>query len=230
MDEISQGPKREFRLPSRRWLVAAAAVGLIAATTTLVLTSGGGGRRAAAPPIRSAVRSIPRPSPTAAPGTVLLSCASAAQGQLGPDWRAESLQAGPLWFVDGRQFGYVHSGDPLGAGRAFQRRGTLHLMVMVVEVKSGSVVVMKPAAAARPYFRFLNGFHPGGGNELPANDSGFTFISCPRGHVGPNGQVTDFYLGFSIQAGHAAVVDIWTSASGRPIRVTFTCPASGCNG
>src|SRR5690348_14000281 len=49
----------------------------------------------------------PGPPPTAVPGTVLLSCDSANWGQLGPDWRAGSLRAGPLWFVDGRQLGYV---------------------------------------------------------------------------------------------------------------------------
>jgi hypothetical protein len=106
---------------------------------------------------------------------------------LGPDWRAASLKAGPLWFVDGRQSGYVHYSGPHGAGRAIQRRGPFHLIVMVVEVASGSTVVMKPAAEARPYFRFVNGFHPGGGNPLPAGDSGFTFVACPRGQAGPNG-------------------------------------------
>jgi hypothetical protein len=101
---------------------------------------------------------------------------------------------------------------------------------MIVEVASGSTVVMKPAAEAHPYFRFVNGFHPGGGNPLPAGDSGFTFVACPRGQAGPNGQVTDFYLGFSIQARRAAVVEVWPSASSHPIWVTFTCPVSSCEG
>ena len=41
------------------------------------------------------------------------------------------------------------------------RTGKFQLVVMIVEVTSGSTVVMKPAAAARSYFRFVTGFGPG---------------------------------------------------------------------
>src|SRR4029077_16973782 len=91
-------------------------------------------------------RPAPGPPPPAAPGTVLLSCDSANWGQLGPDWRAGSLRAGPLWFVDGRQLGSVHDGGWSGAVRAMRRSGKFQLVVMIVEVTSGSTVVMKPAA------------------------------------------------------------------------------------
>jgi hypothetical protein len=159
---------------------------------------------------------------------VLLSCDSANWGQLGPDWRAGSLRAGPLWFVDGRQLGYVHDGGWQGADRAMPRTGKFQLVVMIVEVTSGSTVVMKPAASARSYFRFVTGFGPAAGYQLPAGDTGFTFAACPRGTPGPNGEVTDFYLGFSIKTGRAAPVVVESSAAPRPIRVIFTCPARGC--
>lgn len=229
MDEISQGPKRDFRLPSGRWLFVIAAAGLIAAAASLIVTSAGG-RHAAAPPSAPAALAAPTPSPTAAPGTVPLTCDSANGGQLASNWRAGSLEAGPLWFVYGRQYGYVHYGGSQGAARSIRRPGKLRLGVMIVEVTSGFTVVMKPAAAARSYFRFVDGFGPGVGYKLPAGDTGFTFISCPRGSAGPNGQVTDFYLGFSIEAGRAALVDIWPSASPHPIQVIFTCPGRGCEG
>jgi hypothetical protein len=48
MDEISQDPKLDFRVPRGRWLDAAVAVALIAATAIAVMTSRGG-RPAAAP-------------------------------------------------------------------------------------------------------------------------------------------------------------------------------------
>ena len=91
MDEISQGPKRDFRLPSGRWLVVVVVVaaGLIAVIATLVLT-GSGGRRAAGPPGGSTA--LAAPSLTAAPGTVLLTCDSANWGQLASNWRAGSLR------------------------------------------------------------------------------------------------------------------------------------------
>ena len=90
MDEINIGPKRDFRLPSPRWFVVAATAGLIAAAATLIATTGGG-------------RHVPQ-IPTAAPGTVLLTCESANWGRLPPNWRALSLRAGPLWFVGDRLF------------------------------------------------------------------------------------------------------------------------------
>jgi len=94
---------------------------------------------------------------------------------------------------------------------------------MIVELASGSTVVMKVAPEARSYFRFLDGFGPNVGYKLPNGDTGFTFIACPRGEAGPNGHVTDFYLGFSSKAGSRAPVDLWTSRSSpRPIRVVFT--------
>ena len=181
-------------MPSGPWLASAAVAVLIAAITALVLT--GGGRHAVSSPGGPTALAAPGPSPTAAPGTVLLSCDSANWGQLGPDWRAGSLRAGPLWFVDGRQLGYVHDGGWQGADRAMRRPGRFHLVVMIVEVTSGSTVVMKPVAAARSYFRFVTGFGPGAGYQLPAGDTGFTFAACPRGAPGPNGEVTDFNLGF----------------------------------
>ena len=181
-------------MPPGPWLAGAAVAVLIAAITALVLT--GGGRHAVSSPGGPTALVAPGPSPTAAPGTVLLSCDSANWGQLGPDWRAASLRAGPLWFVDGRQLGYVHDGGWQGADRAMRRSGKFQLVVMIVEVTSGSTVVMKPAAAARSYFRFVTGFGPGAGYQLPAGDTGFTFAACPRGAPGPNGEVTDFNLGF----------------------------------
>jgi hypothetical protein len=161
---------------------------------------------------------------------VLLTCGAAAEGSLGSHWRAGSVRAGPLWFIGGRQLGYVRYGRPQGAGRAIQGHGRLHLIVMIVEVKFGSTVVLKPTPEARAYFQFVDGFRPGGGNELPTGDTGFTLVSCPRGYAGPSGQVTDFYLGFSIQAGRSAPVQVWPSALSGPTWVTFSCPASSCEG
>jgi len=225
LDEITIGPKRDLRWPSLGWLAAAAAAGLIAAAVTLIVTSGGG-RHAPRPPGAPGVAAAPSP-PAAAPGTVLLTCDAASWGQLPSDWRAHSLRAGPLWFVSyDRPPGYVHLGGPHGPWRTAGRRDELGGGVMIVEVTEGLTAVMKPAAAARPYFRFLDGFHPGGGDPLPHGDTGFTFSSCPRGQQGPNGQVTDFYLGFTIQAGRTAPVDVRTAASSRPIRLMFMSPDS----
>ena len=224
MDEISQGPRRDFRLPSGRWLAVLAVTGLVAAVIALNLT--GGGHRVASPSGRSTA--LAAPSPSAVPGTVLLTCDSANPGQLGPNWRATSLRAGPVWFVDGRQLGYVHDDGWQAATPAVPVHGRFQFVVMIVEVATGSTAVIQPAAAARSYFRFVDGFSSGGFDLLPAGDTGFTIAACPRGTPGVNGAVTDFYLGFSIQPGRAAPVDVRSRAIPRPIRVFFTCPDRGC--
>jgi hypothetical protein len=93
---------------------------------------------------------------------------------------------------------------------------------MIVEVSAGSIVVMKAIDRARRYFHFLDGFNGSVGNVLPDGDAGFTFQACPPGDIGPNGPVTDFYLGFSIAAGRKAPVEVQTSSISR--RVIFTSP------
>jgi hypothetical protein len=171
----------------------------------------------------------PAPSTVAAPGTILLTCEGANWGQLPSNWRTGSLRVGPLWFVDGRQFGYVH--HDVGGGHGVHRgRGKPRLGVMIIEVADGSTVVMKAAPGTRSYFRLLQGFDASQGIKLDRGDTGFTFASCPRGSQGLNGPVTDFYLGFQIASGSSAQVNVWTAPSARPIRVIFTCPGRGCEG
>jgi hypothetical protein len=87
--------------------------------------------------------------------------------------------------------------------------------------------VIKAAGQAQPYFHFVDGFNGPAGNPLPAGDTGFTLSSCPKGDTGPNGPVTDFRLGFFIEPGRAAPVDIRASASAHPIRLLFTSPRPG---
>jgi hypothetical protein len=139
-----------------------------------------------------------------------------------------SVRAGPVWFVDGRQLGYVHDDGWQAATPAVPVHGRFQFVVMIVEVAIGSTAVIQPAAAARPFFRFADGYSPGGPNPLPAGDTGFTLAACRWGTPGLNGAVTDFYLGFFIQPGRAAPVDVRSPAMPHPIRVIFTCPARGC--
>lgn len=222
---IGQGPKRDFRLPSGRWLIVLAVTGLIAAIIALVLA--GGGRRAVFPAGRPTALAAPSPSPSAVPGTVLVTCDAATPGQLAPNWRAGSVRAGPVWFVDGRQLGYVHQ-DGWYAAPAVPAHGRGQFVVMIVEVATGSTAVIKPEAAAGQYFHFIDGWTQEGYDQLPAGDPGFTLAACPRGTSGLNGAVTDFYLGFSIEPGRAAPVEVSSAAMPHPVRLIFTCPARGC--
>jgi hypothetical protein len=201
-------------------------MGLIAAVIALVLT--GGGNSAVPPTVRPSALAAPAPSPSAVPGTILLTCDAASPGQLDPNWRAASLRTGPVWFVDGRQLGYVHEDGWQAAAPAVPVHSRFQFVVMIVEVTTGSTAIIKPEAAAGRYFHFMDGYSEAGYDQLPAGDTGFTLAACPPGTPGFNGAVTDFYLGFSIQPGQAAPVDVWSPAMPQPIRVIFTCPARGC--
>ena len=225
MDDISAGRTSFLRRPAVRWVTGAVAAGVVAAAATVIATSGGGPARP--PRHRSTAAAAPAPSASAAPGTLLLGCGSANWGKLASGWRAQSLRAGPLWFVGARQTGYVHypaSGrDRLTA----QRHRAPTVGVMIVEVADGSTVVIRPAAGSRRYLRFLDGFNGTAGNRLPDGDTGFTFSPCRTAGAGDNGPVTDYYLGFSLAAGHTAPVNVMTSSAARPIRLIFTSPAHG---
>jgi len=172
----------------------------------------------------------PRPTdvaPAPMPGTILLTCNDANWGQLQSNWRSVSLKAGPLWFFGAREKGgYVHFSNFRPPGHSRHRYRGLRGDVMIIEVADGATVAMKPAAAARPYFRFYSGFNGPTPYLLPAGDTGFTFSACPRADAGPNGPVTDFYLGYAIKSGRTAKVDIWTRPAARLRQVIFTCP--GC--
>lgn len=223
MELVRQRHRLHVRRLGAGCLAVVAAVGFAVPALGHVLRAGPSshGSQKPAPPAFTAPN--PAPSPAAAPGTFLLTCESANWGRLPADWRTGSLKAGPIWLVGGQQQGWVHDGASTGPVRARRGHGKPSGGVMIVEVASGSTVIMRVTPAARPYFRFVDGFNGPSDNNLPSGDFGFTFIACPRGSAGPNGHVTDFYLGFASRAGSRAPVDVWTSpSSSRPIRIVFT--------
>ena len=212
LDEISYGPKRNFRLLSHRWLTAAVTAATLAAAAALAITG------------------ISEARGAGAPGTFLVTCAMANWSQLNPGWRSSSLRVGSLWFVDSNLSGYVRDGSsPNTAGAVAGSAETSTDATIPLEVAAGSTVVMKAAPGTQSYFRFLTGFGAGTGYQLPSplpsGDTGFTFVACPRQHVGPNGLMTDFLLGFSIDPSRTARVEIRTSASPRPVWITLAGPA-----
>ena len=206
-----------------------AAIGLAAVPVAHQLSGPGlppGGR---GPATSTAPLKSPPAAGSARSGTLLVTCSDANWGRLPADWQARSLQVGPLWFAGGRQQGYVHRRMSPPRKSPGNLHGGRQAGVMIIEVADGSTVTLKAAASSRSYFQFLDGFHSGGGNRLPARDTGFTFIACPRtASAGPNGRFTDFYLGFSLQPGRSGLADIWTPATRHPTPVIFTCLSKGC--
>jgi hypothetical protein len=113
---------------------------------------------------------------------------------LGRDWRAGSLKAGPLWLVDGRRFAYV-------PGAAFKA--------------PASDPAVPAASGGRDDRRGLGSFAQGR-HGLHAERL--------LGDTGPNGPVTDFYLGSLSTLAARLQYRVQASASSRPIRLIFASP------
>lgn len=167
--------------------------------------------------------------PSAASGTAVRRCASANWGGLARHWRAESLRVGTLWFVYGLPsgFGYVRLARSAGHLPHYHHDNRTRLGTMIVEVDDGSRAVLKVAPAGRPYFAFLSAFR-GPPYRLRDGVTSLRLAGCPRGTTGPNGPVTDYYLGFLIKGGHDVPVDVQTPAARRAARVIFMCPGRAC--
>ncbi|HXP19702.1 MAG TPA: hypothetical protein VN840_08665 [Streptosporangiaceae bacterium] len=211
------------------WAAATAAILLAVPPVTHVLQAGRDPAAHSAQGQSAAPAVSALAPPAAAAGTVLLGCANDVYGQLSANWRATSIEAGPLWFVYARQQGYVRITGSSARPAAVNRTGKLQVGAMVVEVGYGATVVLRVASKARSYFRFLTEFTQPPAYTLRDGVSGLTLASCPRGTpVGDNGLMTDFYLGFLIRAGGNALVHLWPSATARPVSLTFSCVKPGC--
>jgi hypothetical protein len=248
MDEINQGPERNFRLPSRArpWVAAAAAIAGLLAVTTFFVSRGGAHQGHAAPrataPSKAATSaqlpvivaasgwisyttSVPAYSlsgaqPAAAPGTVLVGCDSVMRGALAPNWRAGSLRVGRLWLVAGRQLGYVHLGRA-GQATGAPGKGTARSspVEMLVHVDAGSTVVLRVAAGTPPAFRF-SADPVAGGYQVHAR--GFTFVPCPESDSNSGGPTDLYDIGYSIVPGQTVTAEVLTSPSPDPAWLTFT--------
>jgi hypothetical protein len=248
-DEISYGPKREFRLPTPPgppglWKAAAIVAALIVATGVFAANRLGGSRMGSAPRASAAVATLgltgppllPAPGPppyplVAAQGTMLIGCDPAVSELLAPHWRDRSLRIGPLWFVAARKLGYVRAGRASGAGLTSAGRaaaaGTApdRDVRVLVHVDAGPVVVLRAAAETWPHFKFLGGQAGAEASRYPPPTvRGLTFVPCPRAGAAPADTVGFYQFDFSIAAGYSAAVEVLTS-SGRHTWLTFTAGA-----
>jgi hypothetical protein len=161
--------------------------------------------------------------PVVRPGTVLQDCSDQISGQYGAGWQRQSIQAGPLWFINVRTT-FATNG------------GVTHRLAygdLPVNAKDGSVTWVRVIGDARHYFRFLYGVpnHGTGNYTLRDGEAGVTFAACGPGRV--FGQFypgyTQFWGGFVISKVPACVsLGVWTTTARKPIRVTFAVGTIRC--
>jgi hypothetical protein len=164
------------------------------------------------PSLRPGGHGIPAGPAAARPGTVLQRCQDQfVDGSYGPGWQADSLRAGPLWFVQARPV-WVTGSDPQPSG------------VLPVVIQDGAYAAVTVAGRSRGTFRFRYG--PGttrDGFTLRDGSAGVTFVACSPGHDESGYPGYTVFDGLFIVARFPACVslDVWTLHARQPIHVTL---------
>jgi hypothetical protein len=232
LDGIRRRHRRHVRRVGAACVAAVAAVGIAAPLVTRGVLAGPAGTGPAAPSVTNPAVIIPSAAPTststAAPGTVLRDCQSSDGGTLGSDWKAASVQAGPVWFIYARPKGNPPSGQRLTAGK-------LTASGMVIAVSNGRTAVVTAGPATRGRFRFLARFNSAGNPYTLAEGApGLTLAGCPAGPAGTHipesyaPGLTMFWEGYVTDLRGCIPLEVRTSRASRPIRVTVPADNGGC--
>jgi hypothetical protein len=158
------------------------------------------------------------PSPVGPPvrraaGTVLRECQDANNGQISRHWRAQSLHAGPVWFVYAKVPGVWSGSRPLPHGRLGGQAG-------VIAIRAGQRAVVRVTGPARARFRFLPGFDSNDVYTLRGGLPGLTLGGCP-------GVLTMFWQGYVSSVGCVPLV-VRALPHGRPVQATLSASGRPC--
>jgi hypothetical protein len=233
---LLDGIHRRHRRHNRRIAVACAAVVAFGVAGTLVargaLAGPAGTRPPAAGPAatgRAAIASAtPSSTATGARGTVLRDCQSSNGGTLGSGWKAQSVHAGPVWFMYARPRGTVTPGHQLSAGK-------VRASAMAIAVENGRRAVVSAAPELDGRFRFLAAFNSGGQPYTLAEGApGLILAGCPAGPAGTRipeiyaPGLTMFWEGYVTDLRGCIPVEVRASAASQPIRVTLAAGNGRC--
>jgi hypothetical protein len=232
---LLDGIHRRHRRHVRRVATACVAVVAIGIAGTLVtrgiLTAGPAGRgpggtgpAATGPAVGPAA--VPSSTATGAPGTVLRDCQSNNGGTLGADWKAQSVHAGPVWFI------YARPATPSPSHRLAV--GKTRASAMVIAVRDGRTAVVTAAPSLGGRFRFLASFNNSGTPyTLSEGAPGIILAGCPAGAAGthiPAGYapgLTMFWEGFVTDLRGCIPLEVRASSDSHPVRVTIATDG-GC--
>ena len=232
LDGIHRRHRRHVRRIATAW-VAVAAVGITGTVVTRgILAAGSAGRGpggsgpvATGPAVGPAA--VPTSTASGAPDTVLRDCQSADGGTLGSNWKAQSVHAGPVWFI------YARPAPPLPSHRL--AAGKIRDSAMVIAVRNGRTAVVTAAPSLGGRFRFLAAFNtnwPSG--TLSVGAPGLTLAGCPAGPAGHDipasyaPGLTMFWEGFVTDLRGCIPLDVRASPGSHPVRVTIAPTDGGC--
>ena len=166
----------------------------------------------------SGLGSVPGPSPVGPPvrraaGTILRECQDANNGQLSAHWRAQSVRAGPVWFVFGHTPGVWAASHRLAYDQLSGQAG-------VIAIRAGQRAVVRVTGPARARFRFLPGFNNNDVYTLRGGLPGLTLGGCP-------GVFTMFWQGYISTTACVPLV-VRALPHGRPVHITLSDHRGGC--
>ena len=197
-----------------------ACMAVVAAGALVVSPAGSALRGGDAPGRPLASASAPR----AAPGTVLKSCSTQIEVVNGPDL-SQSVRVGPLLLVGLRQAVGIQVAHEFGIGG------------LEVAVRDNAKVWVTVTGPARMYFRFLFGrsdFVNGvdGRYTIKDGEPGVTFAGCPADAAYNSPPGYTLYGGYFLVSNPPRCVslEVWTSGSDRPTRITFAAGRAVCGG
>lgn len=232
LDGIRRRHRRHVRRVGAACVAVVAAAGIAAPLVTRGVLAGPAGIRPAAPTGRGPAVTIPQQAPTApahaAPGTVLRDCQSNNNGTLGSNWQANSVHAGPVWFVYVRPKTNPPPTQRLAVGK-------LTANAMVIAVSNGRTAVVTDGAAAGGRFRFLGAFNNSGiPYTMSEGAPGLTLVGCPVGPAGtdiPDSYapgLTLFWEGYVTDLRGCIPLEVRAGPASQPIRVTVDAAGAGC--
>jgi len=186
----------------------------------------------AAGPVATGPAVIPSATPsstaTGAPGTVLRDCQSSNGGTLGSGWKAQSIHAGPVWFMYERPRGTVPTGHRPSTGK-------VRASGMAIAVENGHTAVVSAVPELGGRFRFLASFNSSGQPYTLAEGApGLTLAGCAAGPPGTKipeiyaPGLTLFWEGYVTDLRGCVPVQVRASAASQPIRVTLAAGRGNC--
>lgn len=213
--------------------VSVAAVAVIAAGALGLHASVSGGARSGASGAGSPAAGVstgtwpgtgPALMPPARSVNVVDSCGQQIGAQLPVGWQRQSLQAGPLWFVDLRQ-----------ASTSAVKDGTARVGGFMVLVRNDTTAWVTVAGPADDYFRFLfgrNDFAEGvdAAYTIKNGETSVTFEGCPQNQVSGFAPGYTQYGGYYLMAVPRKCVTLvaWPQVGGIPYQVTFPVDGARC--
>ena len=231
LDAIHRRHQRHVRRVATA-CVAVVAVGIAGTLVTRgMLATGPAGRGPGGGPVSTgpavSPAAVPSSTATGVPGTVLRDCQSNNFGTLGSHWKAQSVPAGPVWFI------YVRPASSSPSGRLTV--GKTRVSAMIIAVRNGHTAVVTGAPSLGGRFRFLAGFNNSGTPyTLSEGAPGLTLAGCPAspiGHHVPAGDapgLTMFWQGFVTDLRGCIPLEVRDASGGHPVRVTVAATDNGC--